>query len=331
MFEAAITFRASKMMHFSTVDNWWIHQPSACDQEDSVGQLGTSRTGCRCRFTMRDLGFLLGFKPPGGGLAGRLTYRLRPTGCWSQNGMRTISRSGGRREGLTGIRRSNAKHEADREPKGGIENPLGLERIAFFSDAVMAIAITLLAIDLHVPDLAKAAAQAELPAWLSEMGPQIMSFVISFIVIGIYWLSHHRYFRFIKRYDNVVMLINLGFLLSVAVIPFTSGLLGRYSFLPVDVIAYAADVTAIGLSMSLLWWYASYRKRLIDSTVPPSVIRGMTLRAVVAPVVFLISIPVALASPFSAMASWSASPLVAVVAVRLASSRAKGCRGLYAG
>jgi uncharacterized membrane protein len=198
---------------------------------------------------------------------------------------------------------------------------LGLERIAFFSDAVMAIAITLLAIDLHVPDLAIAVAKAELPTRLSEMGPQIMSFVISFVVIGIYWLSHHRYFRFIKRYDNVLMLINLCFLLFIAVIPFTSGLLGRYSSLPIGVIAYAAEVAAIGLSMSLLWWYASHRHRLIDPELPRSVVHRMTLRAVVAPIVFLLSIPVALVSPIGAMAIWWGSPLVAVAAVKLASGR----------
>ncbi len=218
------------------------------------------------------------------------------------------------------------RESGERRPSTGMDDALGLERIAFFSDAVMAIAITLLAIDLRVPALDAAVAQAALPGQLSEMGPQIMSFVISFVVIGIYWLSHHRYFRFIKRYDNVLMLINLAFLLFVVIIPFASGLLGRYSSLPIGVIAYASEVAAIGVSMSLLWWYASHRHRLIDSTVPQRVIRSMTLRAVVAPTVFLASIPVALYSPFGAMAVWWTSPLVAVVAVRLVSGRAKDRR-----
>ena len=95
---------------------------------------------------------------------------------------------------------------------------LGLERIVFFSDAVMAIAITLLAIDLKVPEIAASVAAAELPGALSELAPRFMSFIISFFVIGIYWMSHHRYFRFIKRYDGGLIVLNLLFLVSI---PFT--------------------------------------------------------------------------------------------------------------
>ena len=86
---------------------------------------------------------------------------------------------------------------------------------------------------------------------------------------------------------------------------------------------YAADVTAIGLSMSLLWWYASHRHRLVDPALPSSVIRAMTLRAIVAPMIFLLSIPVALVSPFGAMAIWWISPLVAVAVTKLFSKRFK--------
>jgi uncharacterized membrane protein len=87
---------------------------------------------------------------------------------------------------------------------------LSFERIVFFSDAVMAIAITLLVIDLKIPNIPTALAAAELQASLRELTPRIVSFVISFSVVGVYWSSHHRYFTYIKRYDGRLIFLNLS-------------------------------------------------------------------------------------------------------------------------
>ena len=102
--------------------------------------------------------------------------------------------------------------ESISDPKiepGSANEELSLERIVFFSDAVMAIAITLLAIDLKVPEIAASVAATELPLSLGKLGPRFMSFLISFFVIGIYWMSHHRYFRFIKRHEGGLVGLNL--------------------------------------------------------------------------------------------------------------------------
>ena len=99
---------------------------------------------------------------------------------------------------MTGKDRHHASSNRAVPDAAPVNPELGLERIIFFTDAVMAIAITLLALDVQVPDIPAALARSELPARLSELSPRIMSFVISFVVIGIYWMSHHRYFTFIK-------------------------------------------------------------------------------------------------------------------------------------
>ncbi len=201
------------------------------------------------------------------------------------------------------------------------QSELGLERIVFFSDAVMAIAITLLAVDVRVPEIAATAARAELPARLAELSPRIMSFVISFVVIGIYWMSHHRYFSFIKRFDFGLMALNLLFLMFIAAMPFVASLLGQYPSLPIGVVGYAADVAAIGFSLGALWWHASRSHRLIDKSLDARTIRAMNLRALGAPVIFLASIPVGLVNPFWGMVVWWVSPLVVFVAARLATRR----------
>jgi uncharacterized membrane protein len=192
---------------------------------------------------------------------------------------------------------------------------LGLERIVFFSDAVMAIAITLLAIDLKVPEIAASAAAAELPRSLSALGPQFLSFIISFFVIGIYWMSHHRYFRFIKRYDSGLIMLNLLFLLFIVLMPFVASLFGQYYYLPLAMSIYAAAVAATGLCIGGLWWYASQGYRLVDEHLDERFIRTRSIRLAV-PAFFLVSIPVAFFSRTLAVGIWCASPLVSSLIMR---------------
>jgi uncharacterized membrane protein len=197
---------------------------------------------------------------------------------------------------------------------------LGLERIVFFSDAVMAIAITLLAIDLKVPEVAASAAAAELPRALSELGPRFLSFVISFFVIGIYWMSHHRYFRFIQRYDGGLIVLNLLFLLFIVLMPFVAGLFGQYYYLPLGMSVYAAAVAATGLAMGALWWYASHRHRLVDEHLDEQFIRARSI-ALAVPLLFLVSIPFAFFSRTLAVAIWCTLPLVSFAFLKVSERR----------
>jgi uncharacterized membrane protein len=200
-------------------------------------------------------------------------------------------------------------------------NDLGLERIVFFSDAVMAIAITLLAIDLKLPEIPASLAATELPMRLQELSPRIMSFVISFVVIGIYWSSHHRYFGYIKRYDGRLIVLNLFFLLFIALMPFFAGLLGQYSYVPIGVIAYALGVAATGLSIGAIWWYASYRYRLIDKDLDAGFIRMRSLVALIIPLIFLISAPFALINPGITLVIWWVAPFVSILGLRFLENR----------
>jgi uncharacterized membrane protein len=199
-----------------------------------------------------------------------------------------------------------------------VDPGLGLERLVFFSDAVMAIAMTLLAIDLKVPEIAVPVATSELPRRLNEMAPRFMSFIVSFVVVGVYWMSHHRYFGYIKRYDNRLILLNLLFLLFIVFMPFVASLLGLYGSLPIGVIAYAIAVAATGLTISALWWYASHNHRLVDENLDTQFIRARNIVALAVPVVFLISIPFALINPLLGMATWWVSPLITLAVQRIA-------------
>ncbi len=196
------------------------------------------------------------------------------------------------------------------------DEQLGLERLVFFTDAVMAIAITLLAIDLKVPEVDPTRAAIELPRQLSAMGSHLTSFFVSFIVIGIYWMNHHRYFRYIRRYDNRLLLLNLLFLFFIVCMPFLASMLGQYVFVPMVLITYTLAIAVIGFFMALIWWYA-VSHRLIADDLAPDIIRTNTLRLFVAPLIFLLAVPFAFVSSTAVIVVWWLSPLAVLAATRL--------------
>lgn len=181
---------------------------------------------------------------------------------------------------------------------------LALDRIIFFSDAVFAIAITLMAIDLRVPEMPISQAATYLPQQVLEMTPKFISYMLTFLIIGSYWVAHHRDFQYIKRYDRRLIWINLLLLMFVAFLPFPNSMLGSYPAQQFTVMFYAGSLAAIGLVKALLWWYASKDFRLIDKSLDPRRVALITRRSLIAPLVFLFSIVVAIFNPFVAMWSW---------------------------
>ena len=194
---------------------------------------------------------------------------------------------------------------------------LGMERIVFFSDAVMAIAITLLTVDLKLPDMAGTITSSELIHELSVLAPRLLSFLISFMVIGIYWVSHHRYFNHIVRYDGRLIALNLIFLLSIAIMPFIAGIMGQYYYLPEGGMIYAGAVAFTGFSMAAIWGYASKKHRLVEPDLDDDYIRNMQVILLVGPSIFLLSIPLALINFYVMIAGWWLSPILSAVILRL--------------
>jgi uncharacterized membrane protein len=181
----------------------------------------------------------------------------------------------------------------------------GLERLIFFSDAVFAIAITLLILDIRLPEAPVGTTgpnSRELFTQLTSLGPQYLAYIISFLVIGLFWMNHHRKFRSIYAYNRRMMMLNLILLMAVAFLPFPTSIISAYAN-STGVIFYALSVSLAGFLATLLWWYVS-RNRLIDPHLTQSQIRRETLRGLVVPAIFLLSIPIALVNPDLAMFSW---------------------------
>src|SRR5690349_14531110 len=124
-----------------------------------------------------------------------------------------------------------------------------LERMILFSDAVFAIAITLLAIELKVPELKhELVTEHNLAASLSHMIPKFIGFFICFFIIGQYWTVHHRLFGFVENYNLRLMWLNLIFLLAIILMPFTTAFYSEYFtyFLTTPVALYVSNISFLG-------------------------------------------------------------------------------------
>jgi uncharacterized membrane protein len=180
----------------------------------------------------------------------------------------------------------------------------GLNRLINFSDAVIAIAITLLVLEIRLPEGVRGLPDDVITREVLSLWPAYLGYFTSFWVIGLYWLAHHRIFRAIRYYDRRLMMINLAFLFTVAFMPFPTALLFDYGGVLIAVLLYAGTLMLAGLSLVGLWLYASHDHRLITPTLEPDAIRNITRGLLAAPGVFLLSIVVAFFNADLAMYLW---------------------------
>ena len=178
----------------------------------------------------------------------------------------------------------------------------GLERIIFFSDAVIAIAITLLALEIRLPE--EAIAPSELTAQLLALIPRYLTYFISFFVIGLFWMSHHHMFEYIQTYDRGLIWINLIFLSLVAFIPFPTSVLGRFPGELSSVVLYAGVLVCLSLTRVWLWWYVYYRAHLTRPDTNPRAGRIELRRALWTGSVFGLSLLAAFWNPNWARYLW---------------------------
>jgi uncharacterized membrane protein len=151
------------------------------------------------------------------------------------------------------------------------------------SDGVFAIAITLLAFDIHAPP----AWDGRLASLWTDLAPQLDAFALSFVVISVYWLAHRRFVAMLTAVDPPATVINLLFLALVALLPAATKLAeSRHGAAP-DMLIYAALVVAIGLAISAFWAYAALFADLAEPTIPRRVRVFLLVLMIVTPPLFL--------------------------------------------
>jgi uncharacterized membrane protein len=178
------------------------------------------------------------------------------------------------------------------------ENVLG--RIISLSDGIFAFAITLLILNVVVPD---GVTNQGLPAAMVALWPKYLAFLISFVVIGAYWVNHVRQLRVLRKYDKGLLWLNLSFLLFIVMIPFSTSVLSSF-YGSLTTIVYAANIAGAGYMSTILWAYATYKHRLVNANLGSGQVKRGIILHLISPVVFTLSIGIALVDNRAAQYSW---------------------------
>ncbi len=165
-----------------------------------------------------------------------------------------------------------------------------VERVISFSDAVFAFAITLMALSIDIPDLPTHLTQSELLDKLYNLYPQFESYVISFAVIAIFWVSYHQVFNHIKGSHITMVYLNLLFLLLITLLSLSTSLVINYGTYQIPYIIYCFIVIMTSSLLATIWWHATRNKRLVDKNLHPFFIKGVLVNLMSIPIVFTISI-----------------------------------------
>lgn len=166
-----------------------------------------------------------------------------------------------------------------------------LERLILFSDAVFAIAITLLVIEIKIPELPhETVTDNDMLQALAHLLPKFIGFLISFLLIGQYWIVHHRMFGFVINFTGRLIWLNILFLLAVALMPFSTSFYSEYVLTKTmtPVIFYTSNIAFLGIVNFCMWRYVSNPKNKISENLVPAMANFFSARALTVPVLFII-------------------------------------------
>ncbi|MER5641310.1 TMEM175 family protein [Kitasatospora sp. NPDC002227] len=179
-------------------------------------------------------------------------------------------------------------------------------RLEAFSDGVFAIAITLLVLDLNVPE-PEGLGGRSLASALAHQWPAYFAYLVSFLVIGIIWINHHAMCSLARRVDRRTLFANLGLLLTVSVIPFPTRLLATYLVARHEdahtaAAVYAASMVAMSIAFSLLFLAFTRDARTLHTPVPPEAMRAARRRFGIGGLCYLATVGLAFLSPVAMLA-----------------------------
>lgn len=188
-----------------------------------------------------------------------------------------------------------------------------LERLILFSDAVFAIAITLLVIEIKIPEIPRdQATDKALLQKLVELIPKFIGFLISFLLIGQYWRVHHRMFGFVINFNDRLIWLNIFFLLAIVLMPFSTAFYSEYAGMVVitPVIFYTCNIAVLGLVNLIMWQYISNPKHKLTENLTPLLAKYSSYRAALVPIIFILCCFVYVKSPAIAAFLPATIPLI---------------------
>lgn len=173
------------------------------------------------------------------------------------------------------------------------------KRIETLVDGIFAISMTLLVLNLDVPQLADTVSDATLISVLIGLWPKFFTYALSFVLLAIFWRVNHSQFYHIKRVNTPLLWLTIIWLLFVALVPFSTSLTGEYGYLTSAEVFFNLNLLLIGSLTALIWYYATENK-LIGKDLTLEEIGHIRKVNLVFPLASLLAVLMAFISP-----SWS--------------------------
>lgn len=189
-------------------------------------------------------------------------------------------------------------------------------RIEALADGIFAVAMTVLVLEVHIPDLPEGASPDALERALWALGPKLASFAVGFVILGTLWIGHHYQFHYIRRSDRPLLWVNLLFLLAICSLPFAVAILGAWGPSRVACGLYGAVLLVAGSCLLAQWIYATRGGRLtgpIDARVV-SALRGRVMLGMLG---YGTGLALAFVAPRASLACYAAMPLVYLLPGRI--------------
>jgi uncharacterized membrane protein len=205
---------------------------------------------------------------------------------------------------------------------------LSKSRVEALADGIFAVAMTLLVFNVHWPDFSQKVGDpvAILYSLFIDkgQGSVLIAYVLSFTQLGVYWVSHHAQFQYIRRVDRSMLWINILFLLLVSFIPLTTQLLGLHWYDPAApllsrtvLIIYGMHLMLIACVVALHWSYATRHHRLVDRDLDARLIQAAARRALASPVICAIAFVFAFINPIASMLCYLLIPIYYILPGRV--------------
>jgi uncharacterized membrane protein len=189
-------------------------------------------------------------------------------------------------------------------------------RIETLTDGIFAIVMTILVLELVLPHIPQSEVYKELPKHLLELWPVFLSYVTSFIILGFFWMGHDKQFHYIKRVNGTLLWISIFYLMFIALIPFSTILIGEYGDQQISVLIYGVNLTIASSLNYIHWRYATINHRLVDSDLDPILIRLVARRYLIVIFMLMIAIVVSFENINASLLLYIATPLYNLVLIK---------------
>jgi uncharacterized membrane protein len=183
-------------------------------------------------------------------------------------------------------------------------------RIEALADGIFAVAMTILVLDLHVPELGPDTSDDRLLSALQTLLPKALSFASGFVILGTLWIGHRLQFHYIRRSNRAILWINLVFLMAISFLPFVVALIGAYGAKRVTCILYGTTLIGAMTCLLVQWSYAAGPSRLVGHTVPPQVVAGLRNRVLMGMIGYGGGLLLAFVAPRASLICYAVTPLL---------------------